>query len=172
MLTEIFSIIGSVIAGETLLTEHSNKLNITRQNKSNAIKNNEATYYDGNNKLRSTQTNEQVHVRFENGYTKYIGLHSNTVYENTLDKRNAALKNKKYIYKEYPRGQFGTKLWKYDLEMKMPYNEKDHLPNLMFDGYKEIIYYPHTDKYGAVDVFKERIHKTIKYDDPEYDLYR
>ena len=59
--------------------------------------NNEATYYDGNNKLRSTQTNEQVHIRFMNGgYTKYIGLHSNTVYKNTLNKRNAELKGNEY----------------------------------------------------------------------------
>ena len=172
MLTEFLSIIGSIVAGGTLFSEHCEKSNITKTNKSNAMRNNETTYYDGNNKLRSTQTNEQVHIRFMNGgYTKYIGLHSNTVYKNTLNKRNAELKGKKYIYKEYPRDKLSTELWKYDTEKKMPFKVTDHIPNLLFDGYIEIRYYPELDEYGGVDLFHNSFSQRIEHSNPEYKAY-
>jgi len=174
MINGFLSIIGSIIAIGAIFKEDCKRNDDTHNNRYDAKINKKQVYYDGNNYLRATSTNEKVHPTYcSGGHTKYIGIKSGTIYHDTLNDINRRMVGKRYIYKEYPNGSYSTKLWKFDLKEQMPYTER-MLPSDLKDWRPaiELCYYPELKKDGSVDTLNKRIIKKIYMTDEEYQYYR
>ena len=115
----IAEIIGSIVAGLAATTRAAKIGNDTVSSRNNAIRNNEAYYFDGENKRRATSTNEPVTMQYLGGQ-KLVGLKTGKVYrdydaEKTykfLYENNKRLEEKgsRVFYKQCPeyfdRGQY------------------------------------------------------------------
>lgn len=120
----------TAIAGGIVFVEDVKKSQTTDYNRSVAREKKEPIYWDGNNKRRSTETNEIVCWENHTGHTQYVGVKTGRVYrdesQEKLDELNYELykQGKKFMWMEYPQWKLGNghrERMHYDFEKGLPY---------------------------------------------------
>lgn len=127
----VFDLIVSLIAGGALIKDTCMRGQTTANNRFTAENSGKKWYYDGDHKMRATDTNEILSYQYHTGHGRLVGVRTGRVYEdkaqNKIDALNMRLKEKgktKFIYKDYPqwREKSGSRvLIRFDVEKKRPY---------------------------------------------------
>ena len=82
----MFGFIAALVSFVAVATDAGRVGGITARNRSRAEKNGDAYYYDGRNKIRSTQTDEICIMEYYGGQ-KLVGVKTGRVYKNYDDER-------------------------------------------------------------------------------------
>lgn len=167
MFGEFLGFIGTLIAGGAVAAEDTRRSNESRENRSEAKEKNSPIYWDGNNKRRSTATNEQVTVTYHNGYAKYTGLKTGTVYKNGLDDLNKQFAGSRFIYKEFPTGIGSiTKRHLFDTKKNMPVKIKSLSINIYSNDFREKVEVTYLRYEGTTFCYAESL--ILTEDDPDF----
>ena len=174
----LISFLITLIAGGTVIVDDINKSNSSINNRYDAKINGQAWYWDGENSRRSVTTNEIVSSISHNGYTKYVGVKSGHVYQDTMHDKNEKLmaQGKKFIYKEIPTNNSlnaEMKVWTWDLEKNLPFILKLKLGDVSCgkceEQYMLLEYYQFDD--NCILRRKCSLDRKIYRSDPEYQKY-
>ena len=110
-------VLGGIVAGDEI-----RKGQVTQDNRSTAINSGKRFYYDGNNKQRSTETNEICIMVNEDGFLRMVGVNTGRVYQDiTMEKtqkENEQLRSlgKKFHYEYFHQWSINGKVCKLPVE--------------------------------------------------------